>query len=78
MRMRWFWVALALLVGAGAALVWPSVVELWTTGHTNVHWSRFVVATNCFGSAAVLAIARGIDGVLDLLEQRVEYLRKRI
>lgn len=77
MRTRWFWGVLAALSCAGGALVWRSAVELWTAGHTDVHWSRFVVAMNCFGWTAVLGIARGIDSVLDLVEQRVRYLWKR-
>jgi len=76
MRTAWFWLTIAVLMCAGAALVWPSAVELWATGHTDVHWSRFVVAMNCFGAAATLGIARGIDSVLDLVEQRVRYLWK--
>jgi glycosyltransferase involved in cell wall biosynthesis len=77
LRSAWFWVGLAALVLGGSALVWPSIVELWRTGHTNVHWSRFVVAISCFGLAALFFVIRSLDRVLDLVEERVQYLWKR-
>jgi hypothetical protein len=77
LRTSWFWAISAALVCGGGFLVWPSAVELWKTGHTYVHWSRFVVAVSGFGLAALLAVIRGIDRVLDLVEERVQYLWKR-
>ena len=77
LRTRWFFGIVASLVCVGAALVWPSVVELSRTGHTYVHWSRFVVAMECFGITAVLSVIRGLDHVLDLVEVRVQHLRHR-
>jgi len=77
LRTRWFFGIVASLVCVGAALVWPSVVELSRTGRTYVHWSRFVVAMECFGIAVVLCIIRGLDHVLDLVEVRVRHLRNR-
>ena len=62
---------------AGLILVWPSVLELSRTGHTNIHWSRFVVAMGCFGSVAMACVIRGLDRVLDLVEERVQQLWKR-
>jgi hypothetical protein len=50
-------------------------VEWWNTGHTDVHWSHFVVAMSSFAAMAMIAVVRGIDHVLDLAEQRVEHLR---
>jgi hypothetical protein len=76
-RTIWFWTAVAALICTGGLLVCPSAVELWRTGHTNVHWSRFVVAISCLSSAAVLGMVRGIDRVLDLVEERVKYLWKK-
>jgi hypothetical protein len=58
-------------------LVWPSAVELWKTGKTDIHWSRFVVAMGCFGSVALFCVIRGLDRVLDLVEERVQYLWKQ-
>ena len=74
-RTRWLTVSVVLLALAGGALVWPSAVDLWNTGHTNLHWSRFVVAMQCFGAAALFCLVRAVDGVLDLVEERVRYLR---
>ncbi len=39
--------------------------------------TRFVLAIRCFGSAALFAVIRGIDRVLDLVEERVQYLWNR-
>lgn len=36
---------------ASVALVWPGIVELVTTGHVSIHWSRVLVAA--FGSLIV-------------------------
>ena len=77
LRTGWFWALEISLVSAGAVLIWPSAVELWRSGHTDVHWSRFVVAMGCFGSAALFGVFRGIDTLLDLVERRVLYLWKR-
>ncbi len=74
LRSRWFWPVVASLVSAGVVLVWPSAVDLWNTGHTAVHWSRFVVAIGFFNAAAVMGVVWGIDRVLDLVETRVRYL----
>ncbi|MBZ5677243.1 MAG: glycosyltransferase family 2 protein [Acidobacteriia bacterium] len=76
MRTGWFWSVAASLAGAGLILVWPSVVQLSRTGHTDIHWSRFVVAMGCFGSVAVFCVIRGLDRVLDLVEERVQQLWK--
>jgi hypothetical protein len=51
-------------------------VQLSRTGHTNIHWSRFVVAMGCFGSVAIVAVIHGLDRVLDLVEERVKQLWK--
>lgn len=77
LRTTWFWAWLGALVSGGIVLVWPSVVELWKTGGTYVHWSRFVVAISCFGLAALFFVIRSVDRVLDLVEERVQYLWKR-
>jgi hypothetical protein len=75
-RTFWFWGVTALLTVAGILLVWPSVQQLWLTGHTTTHWSRFVVAINCFSFAAILSLLRVIDWLLDLVDVRVRYLTK--
>ncbi|MDZ7636834.1 MAG: hypothetical protein U5J83_01035 [Bryobacterales bacterium] len=57
-------------------LVWPSAVQLLSTGHTDVHWSRFVVSITSFGFAATLATLKVIDRLLDLVDARVRYLAR--
>jgi glycosyltransferase involved in cell wall biosynthesis len=76
LRTGWFWSATVSLVAVGLILIWPSVVQLSRTGHTNIHWSRFVVAMGCFGSVAISAVIHGLDRVLDLVEERVQQLWK--
>lgn len=73
-RTPWFWLVTGLLTGVGAVLVYPAANQLWHTGHTSVHWSRFVVATTCFGFVATLGVLLAIDHLLDLIDARVRYL----
>jgi len=70
----WFWSVVIPLIAAGLVLVWPSAVQLSRTGHTNIHWSRFVVAMGCFGWVAIASVIRALDRVLDLVEERVQQL----
>jgi hypothetical protein len=77
MRSAWFWPAIGFLVAAGLILVLPSALQLSRTGHTNIHWSRFVVAIGCFGAVALVSVIRGLDCVLDLVEERVQQLWKQ-
>jgi hypothetical protein len=74
LRTGWFWSVAVTLTGAGLILVWPSALELWKTGKTHVHWSRFVVAMGCFSSVALFSVIRGLDRLLDLVEARVQHL----
>ena len=74
LRTGWFWSVAVSLTGVGLILVWPSALELWKTGKTYVHWSRFVVAMGCFGSVALFSVIRGLDRLLDLVEARVQHL----
>jgi hypothetical protein len=77
LRSPWFLWTAACLVCAGVVMVWPSIVQLSRTGHTSVHWSRFVVAMGFFGVAVLMSVIRGLDQVLDLVEARVLHLRNR-
>jgi glycosyltransferase involved in cell wall biosynthesis len=74
LRTGWVWSVAVSLAGAGLILVWPSALELWKTGRTAIHWSRFVVAMGCFGWVAQLCVIRGLDLLLDLVEARVQHL----
>jgi hypothetical protein len=73
-RTRWLWILVTTLVAASGVLVWPSAVQLWRTGHTDVHWSRFVVAMGFSFSAEMLVVIWAIDSALDFVETRVNYL----
>jgi hypothetical protein len=73
-RTVWLWVSVGIFTAASAILVWPSAVQLWRTGHTDVHWSRFVVAMGFSFSAMMLVVMWGIDFALDLVEARVQHL----
>ena len=77
LRSAWFYPVITLLVFGGGVLVWPSAVELYRTGGTHLHWSRFVVAMGCFNVAALLTVIWCIDRVLDLVESRVQHLSRR-
>jgi glycosyltransferase involved in cell wall biosynthesis len=70
---KWFWTVPAGLIIVGSALILGSVIERLETGHTYEHWSRYVVASFAFSTAIILAVTRGIDFVLDLVEERVRY-----
>jgi hypothetical protein len=74
---RWFWPIASCLVVVAGLLVWETALQLWQTGHTQTHWSRFVVALGCCGAAVTLGCIRLLDGVLDLVERRVQYLSGR-
>lgn len=70
---RWFWAVNAVLAMAGGSLVLGSLLELLETGSTFEHWSRFIVMTSCFFTAAILLVTRSIDYVLGLVRVRVSY-----
>jgi hypothetical protein len=77
LRSGWFWPALAAVTIGGALLVWPSAMELFRTGKTHLHWSRFVVAMGLFQVVALLSVIWGVDRLLDLVEARVQHLSRR-
>ncbi len=64
----------ALLV-IGAVLVAPSFVQLVRTGATYEHWSRFIAMSVCASIALILVVTRIVDFSLDLLGERLAYLR---
>lgn len=69
-----FWPVLAALCSIGGVLIWPSAVQLLATGHTDVHWSRFVVSMTLFGFAATVSTVKIVDRLLNLVQERVRYL----
>jgi hypothetical protein len=73
LRSRYFWLLPATLTLTGLALVMGSLMELFTTGATYEHWSRYIVMTFCFSTALMLSVTRAVDFVLDLVEDRAAY-----
>jgi len=72
-----FWVVPLLLMFLGGLLVLPSFLELVRTGATYEHWSRFIAMSFLFSLAIILLTTRACDYILDLLESRLEFLRRR-
>jgi hypothetical protein len=70
----WFWTVPVGFAAAGVALVIPSFLELVRTGATYEHWSRFIAMSFLCSIALILVITRGVDYVLDLLSDRLQYL----
>ncbi len=68
------WLVSAALVLAGGYLVFPSFLELVSTGGTYEHWSRFIAMSFMMSSAVQLVFTRLFDFVLGLLSDRVDYL----
>jgi hypothetical protein len=73
---RAFWLIPVLLLVTGTALVCRGFLQLITTGHVTEHWSRFVVMSFCFSAATILAITRAVEYILELLRERLQYLRE--
>ena len=71
---RWFWVVPAALVVLGGALVVSALVDLIQTGHTDEHWSRFLVMSFLYSLAAALVATRLVDAFLDRVSDRLRYL----
>ncbi|HWB82796.1 MAG TPA: glycosyltransferase family 2 protein [Bryobacteraceae bacterium] len=77
-RSRWFWFLPAAFTAVGAALVWHSVLQRLRTGGTYEHWSHYVVMTFFFSAALILLVTRGIEYVLSLVAERVQYLNRSV
>jgi hypothetical protein len=73
----YFWTIPVLLMLVGGVLVLPSFLQLVRTGATYEHWSRFIAMSFLFSAAIVLLTTRACDYILDLLESRLDFLRRR-
>jgi glycosyltransferase involved in cell wall biosynthesis len=71
----WLWVAVIVLLAVATFLVTPSFLELVRTGATYEHWSRFIAASLCASVALILLVTRVFDYSLDLIGERLSYLR---
>jgi glycosyltransferase involved in cell wall biosynthesis len=69
-----FWIAALVMLVAAATLVWPGVIQLYSTGHTDLHWSRFVVSSMLVFLIGLLSVFRIVDASLDQVLGRVKYL----
>jgi glycosyltransferase involved in cell wall biosynthesis len=74
---RSFWTVPVLLMLAGGLLVLPSFFQLVRTGATYEHWSRFIAMSFLFSAAIVLLTTRACDYILNLLEDRLGFMRRR-
>jgi glycosyltransferase involved in cell wall biosynthesis len=72
-----FWLAPILLWGVGLAIVWGALMSYITEGGITVHWSRFV-AMSFFGWVGIILVVTWVlDRCLNLLADRLEYLRNQ-
>jgi glycosyltransferase involved in cell wall biosynthesis len=72
---RLFWAAPIVFALLGLLLIFSSLMDRLTTGMTYEHWSRYVVMSFCFAVAIVLSVTRAVDYVLNLVEERLKYVR---
>jgi hypothetical protein len=70
-----FWATPIALAACGGILVLPSLLDLLATGKTYEHWSRFIAMSFLLSIAFVLVATKIIDHVLDLVSDRLDYLR---
>jgi glycosyltransferase involved in cell wall biosynthesis len=75
LRRAVLWSLVAGLVTTALVLVAPSFLELVRTGATYEHWSRFIAASLLISIAITLVVTRVLDYSLDLLADRVAFLR---
>lgn len=74
---RWFWWAPFLLFWIGLAFVREALIAYLKTGEVHEHWSRFMAMTFFFSLAAILLVTKAVDFCLNLLADRLHYLRHR-
>jgi len=74
-----FWLLPLVLVGLGTLAVAPAAIDRIITGYIDPaahHWSRFFAMSFAYSLAFILAAARLLDITLDLLGDRVTFLRR--
>jgi glycosyltransferase involved in cell wall biosynthesis len=75
---RAFWLVPFILIALGALAIAPAAVDYLGTGHIDPaahHWSRFFAMSFAFSLAFILTSARLLDITLDLLADRVTFLK---
>ena len=76
-RHGWFWAIPAVLATVAGVLVWDAWREFVTLGQVTEHWSRFVVMMFLLTVSAILVATKFLDYCLNLLADRLHYLRHR-
>jgi glycosyltransferase involved in cell wall biosynthesis len=76
MRARWFPVLPLFSFVAGSALLFNAFVTFVRTGHTNEHWSRFIIMAFFYTLGTIMVLMRLMDKILELIGARVYYLTK--
>jgi glycosyltransferase involved in cell wall biosynthesis len=78
---RWFWLLPLALVVLGTIAIGPATVDYVRTGKLEPathHWSRFFVMSFAYSLAFIIASARLLDITLDLVTERVVYMRQQV
>lgn len=71
----WFWAIPTGLLAAGTAFVVEPLRSFVASGEVTAHWSLFVSMMGCFSCAAILVVAKTVDYCLNLLADRLSYLK---
>jgi glycosyltransferase involved in cell wall biosynthesis len=78
---RAFWLVPFALIVLGTLAIAPAALDYAGTGHIDPathHWSRFFAMSFAFSVAFILASARLLDITLDLLAERVAFLKSGV
>ena len=78
---RAFWLVPSRSIVLGALAIAPAAVDHVATGHIDPathHWSRFFAMSSAFSLALILTSARLLDITLDLMAERVAFLRSGV
>lgn len=70
------WFAAICLV-FGLSLVANSLFDRLATGATNEHWSRYIAMSFLVSTASVIWIAKGLNQILRLIEDRMNYIHNQ-
>ncbi|HZR26883.1 MAG TPA: glycosyltransferase family 2 protein [Vicinamibacterales bacterium] len=76
---RWFWLLPLALIAVGTIAIGSATIDYLRDGRIDTeshHWSRFFTMSFAYSCAFILAITRLVDITLDLLIDRVAYLRE--
>ena len=69
-------IILAIIISfLGIYLIKDSLLDRLTSGNTDEHWSRYITMSFFLSSAFLLLVSKIIDYILNLVQDRVSYLR---